>query len=192
MAASPPNERTTMTEVWNEVVNTVQQEFADLPDASQITRVALRLLMAVVLGGLVGYERESRDSSAGLRTHMLVALGAALFVMVPEQAGMEQADLSRVLQGVISGIGFLGAGAVLKMSHDNRIRGLTTAASIWATAAIGVTVGMGREATAIMSTVLTLVILAVLLKVEKRIKRKSQDERASKAMRSCDDDHDAS
>ncbi|MDB6002534.1 MAG: methyltransferase [Rhizobacter sp.] len=180
-----------MTEVWNEVVNAAQQEFTDLPDAGQITRVALRLLMAVVLGGLVGYERESRDSSAGLRTHMLVALGAALFVMVPEQAGMEKADLSRVLQGVISGIGFLGAGAVLKMSHDNRIRGLTTAASIWATAAIGVTVGLGREATAIMSTVLTLVILAVLLKVEKRIKRKSQDARADKAKDPSDDDHDA-
>jgi putative Mg2+ transporter-C (MgtC) family protein len=93
---------------------------------------------------------------------MLVALGAALFVLVPMQAGMSIRDMSRVLQGVVSGIGFLGAGAIIKLSRDREIRGVTTAASIWLTAAIGVAAGMGMEMTAILSTVLALIILALL------------------------------
>jgi putative Mg2+ transporter-C (MgtC) family protein len=146
-----------MHEVWV----TVQQEFSDLPDLTQFTRVCVRLLVAILLGAVLGYEREYRGTGAGLRTHMLVALGAALFVLVPLQAGMEVDDLSRVLQGLISGIGFLGAGAIIKLSRDREIRGLTTAATIWVTAAIGVAAGMGREATAILSTLLTLCILAL-------------------------------
>lgn len=147
---------------WLEVLATIKSEFSDLADASQATTVCVRLLVAVVLGGLLGYERETRGTSAGLRTHMLVALGAALFVLVPLQAGTSIADMSRVLQGVISGIGFLGAGAIIKLSQDREIRGLTTAASIWLTAAIGIAAGMGREMTAILSTVLALIILALL------------------------------
>jgi putative Mg2+ transporter-C (MgtC) family protein len=146
-----------MHEVWV----TVQQEFSDLPDLTQFTRVSVRLLVAILLGAVLGYEREYRGTGAGLRTHMLVALGAALFVLVPLQAGMQVEDLSRVLQGLISGIGFLGAGAIIKLSRDREIRGLTTAATIWVTAAIGVAVGMGREATAILSTLLTLCILGL-------------------------------
>ncbi len=147
---------------WLEVLATIKAEFSDLADASQATTVCVRLLVAVVLGGLLGYERETRGTSAGLRTHMLVALGAALFVIVPLQAGTSIADMSRVLQGVISGIGFLGAGAIIKLSQDREIRGLTTAASIWLTAAIGIAAGMGREMTAILSTILALIILALL------------------------------
>jgi putative Mg2+ transporter-C (MgtC) family protein len=93
---------------------TIQQEFSDLGDVESITRNTLRMLVAVVLGGLLGYERESIGASAGLRTHMLVSLGSALFVLIPLQAGMRIQDLSRVLQGVTAGIGFLGAGAILK------------------------------------------------------------------------------
>jgi putative Mg2+ transporter-C (MgtC) family protein len=93
---------------------------------------------------------------------MLVALGAALFVLVPIQAGMSVSDMSRVLQGVVAGIGFLGAGAIIKLSQDREIRGVTTAASIWLTAAIGIAAGMGMEMTAILSTVLALIILALL------------------------------
>lgn len=147
---------------WFEVIATVKAEFSDLPDVTQATIVCVRLLVAVALGGLLGYERESRGTSAGLRTHMLVALGAALFVLVPLQAGVSVQDMSRVLQGVISGIGFLGAGAIIKLSQDREIRGLTTAASIWLTAAIGIAAGMGREMTAVLSTVLALIILALL------------------------------
>ena len=157
--------------MWERVLQTIGHEFSDIPDAEQATRVALRLIVAVVLGAAIGYERERRDSAAGLRTHMLVALGAALFVLVPEQAGMPQADMSRVLQGVIAGAQKTHAGAVLKMSRNAEVRGLTTAAGIWATAAIGVTVGLGREATALMATVMVVLILSVLYRLERYITR---------------------
>lgn len=151
-----------MSALWTEVWTTIRHEFSDLADAEQVTRACVHLLVAVTLGGLLGYERETKGTAAGLRTHMLVALGAALFVLVPIQAGMSVPDMSRVLQGVISGIGFLGAGAIIKLSQDREIRGVTTAASIWLTAAIGVAAGMGMELTAVLSTFLALIILAVL------------------------------
>lgn len=147
---------------------TVLEEFSDLGSVEGTTRVVLRLLVAVALGGLLGYERESIGASAGLRTHMLVSLGSALFVLIPLQAGMQVEDLSRVLQGVTAGIGFLGAGAILKQTEKNDIRGLTTAASVWLTAAIGVAAGMGREASALVSAVLAFVILSILRRVTKQ------------------------
>jgi putative Mg2+ transporter-C (MgtC) family protein len=146
----------------DEVVETVRSEFSDVPDVAQITRIAVRLLLAAVLGGILGYEREHHGKAAGIRTHMLVSLGAALFVLVPQQGGMALADMSRVLQGVIAGIGFLGAGAILKLKDEEQVHGLTTAASIWMTAAIGIACGLGREATAVFSMLLALLILAVL------------------------------
>lgn len=154
-----------MSTWWDEVLQTIQSEFSDISDPAQLTRVFVRLMMAIILGGLLGYERERRGISAGLRTHMLVALGSALFVLVPLEAGVASADLSRVLQGVITGVGFLGAGAIIKLSHEQEIKGLTTAASVWLTAAIGVAAGMGRESTAILSTLFALFILAVLRRV---------------------------
>jgi putative Mg2+ transporter-C (MgtC) family protein len=153
---------------WEQVWRTIQQEFSDLGDASDITRVCIRLLVAVILGGLLGYERESAGASAGLRTHMLVSLGSALFVLIPLQAGMPLADVSRVLQGVTAGVGFLGAGAILKQHDENQIKGLTTAAGIWLTAAVGVAAGMGREATAVVSALFAIIILS-LLKSQKKI-----------------------
>lgn len=147
---------------WMESWRTIQSEFSDLPDVAEVTRLCLRLLVAVILGGVLGYERERTGADAGLRTHMLVALGSALFVLVPLQAGTNISDMSRVLQGVIAGIGFLGAGAILKSIDDQQVRGLTTAASIWLTAAVGIAAGMGREATAVLSTVFALIILFVL------------------------------
>ncbi len=151
-----------MSDLPGRVLDAALHEFSDLPDAEQLTRVLVRIVVALLLGALIGYERELRQSSAGLRTHMLVALGAALFVLVPQQAGVSDGDMSRVLQGVIAGVGFLGAGAVLKRDDSDQIRGLTTAASIWVTAAIGIAVGMGREATAVIGTVAVLMVLAVL------------------------------
>lgn len=148
-----------MNEWWQEVWNTVAQEFSDLPDAGGVTRITLRLLIAAILGGVLGFEREQKRKAAGLRTHMLVSLGAALFVLTPQQAGVSDADLTRVLQGLVAGVGFLGAGAIVKGSDDAETKGLTTAAGIWLTAAIGVAAGMGREATAVLSTLLALLIL---------------------------------
>ena len=154
---------------------TIQHEFSDLGNVEDITRIVVRLLVAVVLGGMLGYERESVGASAGLRTHMLVSLGSALFVLIPLQAGMEVSDLSRVLQGVTAGIGFIGAGAILKHHQKDDIKGVTTAASVWLTAAVGIAAGMGREASAVLSALFALVILAIL-----RITPKDEATRASK------------
>ena len=147
---------------WEQVWNTVREEFSDLPDAAQVTRVTLRLMVAAILGGVLGYEREKKGKAAGMRTHMLVALGAALFVLIPQQAGVAEADMTRVLQGLIAGIGFLGAGTIIKGQDDEEVKGLTTAAGIWMTAAIGVAAGLGREPAAVLGTILTLVILTVI------------------------------
>lgn len=127
-----------------------------------MTRITLRLVLAAVLGGILGYERELKARSAGVRTHMLVAVGAALFVIGPLQSGMPMSDMSRVLQGIVQGIGFLGAGAIIVRAAQQQIRGLTTAANIWATAGIGVLAGLGLEATAVLATVIVLLILAVV------------------------------
>jgi len=153
-----------LTESWL----TIQREFSDLGNAEDVTILVVRLTVAALLGGLLGYERETIGASAGLRTHMLVSVGSALFVLIPLQAGMEVQDLSRVLQGVTAGIGFLGAGAILKQKERNDIKGLTTAASVWMTAAIGVAAGMGREGTAVLSALFGIVILAILRAPGKR------------------------
>jgi putative Mg2+ transporter-C (MgtC) family protein len=142
---------------------------AGLPDARQFARIVIRLLMAMLLGGIVGFQREHTGKPAGLRTHMLVSLGAALFVISSAESGMTSADLSRVIQGLATGIGFLGGGAILKLSEEHKIRGLTSAAAIWMTAAIGVAVGLGRLWIAILSMLLTWFILAVVENIERRI-----------------------
>ncbi len=149
---------------WHEVWVTLQAEFADVGDAKQLTQITVRLLIAAVLGGILGFEREHKGKAAGVRTHMLVALGAALFVLVPQMSGSQADAMSRVVQGVIAGIGFLGAGTILKNSEgdEGHVKGLTTAAGLWMTAAIGVSAGLGREATAVLSTLLALVIFSVM------------------------------
>ncbi len=139
---------------------TLAAEFSDLRDVEEVTRVAVRLLVAAVLGAILGFERESQGKAAGIRTHTLVAVGAALFVLIPQQAGIPDNDLTRVMQGVIAGIGFLGAGAIIK--RDAEVSGLTTAAGIWMTAAIGMAAGFGREATAVLSTLLAWATLTVV------------------------------
>lgn len=151
-----------MPSLFEEIGRTALKEFSDLHDVSQWTQLFIRLAVTMILSGALGYERESRRSPAGLRTHMLVGLGAAMFVLIPLQSGMMLTDMSRVLQGLIAGIGFLGAGAIIKIDKDREVYGLTTAASLWLTAAIGLAAGMGREATAIISTMLALVILTLL------------------------------
>jgi putative Mg2+ transporter-C (MgtC) family protein len=141
---------------------------AGLPTVEQTTRVAVRLLGATLLSGILGYERERIGKAAGLRTHMMVGLSSAVFVLAPVESGMLIADVSRVVQGVAAGIGFIGAGAILKVTPDKEIRGLTTAAGLWMTAAIGVAAGMGRLGLAIMSVALAWIILAILARLEIR------------------------
>jgi putative Mg2+ transporter-C (MgtC) family protein len=142
---------------------------AGLPDARQLTRIVIRLLVAMLLGAIVGIQREQTGKPAGLRTHMLVSLGAALFVLAPVEAGMNLDGLSRVIQGLATGIGFIGGGAILKLSQEREIQGLTTAAGIWMTAAMGVAVGLGRIGMALLSALLTWFILSVIGKIEHRI-----------------------
>lgn len=148
-----------MSDWWEQITTTVVAEFSDVPDVAQATRIVVRLGVAALLGGLLGWEREHAGKAAGVRTHMLVAMGAALFVLVAQQAGISPADNSRVLQGVIAGVGFLGAGTILKGDAESQVKGLTTAAGIWLTAAIGVAAGLGQEATAVLTTLLALLVV---------------------------------
>jgi putative Mg2+ transporter-C (MgtC) family protein len=154
--------------MWDTIVATLSAEFSDLTDPAALTQVITRIVLATVLAGLVGYERERRGSSAGLRTHMMVGLAVSLLVVASEQSGMDRESVSRVIQGVFAGIGFLGAGAIIKQDASDQVRGLTTAATLWATAAIATAAGLGREGTAIIATLLALPILALLLRLERR------------------------
>ena len=139
------------------------------PDAREAIRVTIRLIAALLAGALIGLQRERSGKAAGLRTHMLVCMGTALFVIAGTQIGMEQDAMSRVIQGLATGIGFLGAGAILKTESTREIHGLTTAAGIWMTAAIGVAVGLGHLGTALIGVLFAWLVLAVVLKLEARI-----------------------
>jgi putative Mg2+ transporter-C (MgtC) family protein len=154
-----------MSDGWQEIWAVVVAEFSDLPTKAEFARVTLRLVIAAALGALLGFEREQSGKAAGMRTHMLVALGAALLVLIPQQMRMSDAELSRIIQGVVTGVGFLGAGTILKSMSPETVKGLTTAAGLWLTAAIGITAGLGREASAVLSTVLALIILHLVPRI---------------------------
>ena len=131
-----------------------------------------RLLLALFLGGVIGWERERKNKPAGLRTHILVSFAAALFVMVPIVLGaVKDGDsIARVIQGVAAGVGFLGAGEIVTYSGEQSrsipVRGLTSAAAIWASAALGVTAGCGLWQLGLMSALLCFLVLRVLKKSE--------------------------
>jgi len=144
------------------------EDILSVPNGPQVIRVVTRVLVAALLGALLGWERQRAGKSAGLRTHMLVALGAALFVLFPAEAGMSIADLSRVIQGVATGIGFIGAGTILKRAEAEHVEGLTTAASIWLTGAIGMAVGAGQVWLSALCAISAWVILFGLAKLEPR------------------------
>jgi putative Mg2+ transporter-C (MgtC) family protein len=150
-------------------MNPGPSEFLQVPAWDHLVLVALRLAAAAVLGGLVGVERELVGKAAGLRTHMLVSLGAALFVLAPAEGGLQEGDVSRIIQGVAAGIGFIGAGTILKRAESGEIEGLTTAASLWLTAAIGVAVAVGPLWLPALSVVGALLILYVLGIVQRRV-----------------------
>ncbi|MBY0525125.1 MAG: MgtC/SapB family protein [Gemmataceae bacterium] len=141
---------------------TIRQEFSDVPDGVAAIRLTVRLLVATFLGGALGWQRAETGKAAGTRTHMLVALGAAMFVFVPQRLGADTDDISRTLQGIIAGIGFIGAGTILKLSQEEKVRGLTTAACIWLTAAVGIAAGLGQLVTAAAITLLAFAILSLL------------------------------
>lgn len=139
----------------------------------------LRLAAAAAIGGAIGFEREMLDKSAGLRTHMLVSLGAALFMvgsilLVYEfNAGpdVSKVDPTRIASTIVTGVGFLGGGIIFK--NEGGVSGLTTAAGLWVAAAIGMAVGAGFYITAVGSGILTLIILVALRRLQERLDIKS-------------------
>jgi putative Mg2+ transporter-C (MgtC) family protein len=134
----------------------------------------IRLLVAATLAAVLGWEREHARKAAGLRTHMLVGIAAALYTGIAELAVSEmpphpggfQADPIRVVQAVAIGIGFLGSGVIFVSRHEDRVQGLTTAASIWATAAIGMAAGLEHYVLAVGATIMLLFVLRVLVRFD--------------------------
>ncbi len=144
---------------------------AGFPDLAQSVRLLVRISMAMLMGAIIGLQRERHGKPAGLRTHILVAMGTALFVIGAIESGMSSDGISRVIQGLTTGIGFIGAGAILKYTNKGEIQGLTSAAGIWATAAVGVAVGLGLLGLAVLSVILIWFVLAGLGYLENRLKR---------------------
>jgi putative Mg2+ transporter-C (MgtC) family protein len=138
-------------------------ELLALPSPGELISAVVRLVVASALGGVLGLERESVGKPAGVRTHMMVALGAALLMLLIVQDGTPS-DASRVMQGIAAGVGFIGAGTILKQRDTGDIVGLTTAASVWLTAAVGVGAGIGRLYLSIIATVCGLLILKAFAK----------------------------
>ncbi|HVF30790.1 MAG TPA: MgtC/SapB family protein [Pyrinomonadaceae bacterium] len=128
----------------------------------------IRLIAAALMGAAIGYERETAGKAAGLRTHILVTTGTAVFILGCIGAGMNNHSdaISRVIQGIVTGIGFVGAGSIIKRESESTVQGVTTSAGIWMAAAIGVTVGLGGLGLALMATALTLVVLRATLYLE--------------------------
>ena len=125
-----------------------------------LSEAVLRLALAAALGGAIGLEREFRHKPAGLRTNMLIALGSALFSIVSVELGSGPGSPDRIAAQVVTGIGFLGAGAILRSGEN--VHGLTTAATIWVNAAIGMAAGLGSYTIAAVGAGITLVVLALL------------------------------
>lgn len=149
------------------------------PNLTEALGVVIRLSLAAVLGGVLGYERERLGKAAGLRTHMLVSMGSALFVVATLQAGAAAGDVTRVVQGIATGIGFVGAGAILKQAEGGHLEvtGLTTASTVWITAGVGMAVGFGQIWLPVVATALGLVILVALGRYEARLGRTPESHR---------------
>ena len=154
--------------LWQELV-------AGLPDNVEIARIVVRLLVATVLGGILGFQRAEAGKAAGMRTHMLLTLGAALVVLLPQLSGMASADSSRVIQGTITGIGFIGGGVILKLSEQHQIVGVTTAASLWLTATVGIAAGAGRLGLAAVGAILAFIILTAVARFEHWMMHRDED-----------------
>jgi putative Mg2+ transporter-C (MgtC) family protein len=145
-----------------------------MTEVNEQLELALRLVVAAVLGALVGLERERRSHPAGMRTHLLVSVGAGAFTVLSiEYFAAPGSDPGRIAAQIVTGIGFLGAGAILK--ERGAIKGLTTAASLWVVAAIGMAAGAGAWGIATATTVIVLVSLWPLREIERRLFPESDD-----------------
>jgi len=149
-----------------------QELTTGFPDRTRLAIVSIRLIAAVLLGGFLGIERERVGKPAGLRTHTIVCLATTLVVLACTEVKMSPDGLSRVIQGIVTGIGFVGAGSILKLSEQREIKGLTTAAGLWMTAIIGIAVGLGALGLAVIGTLLTLLVLVLEHVVDSHITHK--------------------
>jgi putative Mg2+ transporter-C (MgtC) family protein len=137
-----------------------------------------RLGAAALLGGAIGLEREWKGHWAGLRTHMMVAVGCAIFVIAGVSLAKNEGEaVSRIIQGIASGIGFLGAGTILKLDQKQQIKGLTTASSIWLSAALGTAAGLAEYALAVAAAIVSLFVLGVLGPIEKALEHHQETQR---------------
>jgi putative Mg2+ transporter-C (MgtC) family protein len=146
-----------------------------ISDGGDPAVIASRMLLALVFGAVVGWDREQAGKAAGLRTHMMVSVGAATFSLLAfedgaalaEQHGKDFMQPTRVLQGIVGGLGFLGAGSIIKSRSEEDISGLTTAASIWVAGGLGAAAGMGALVTGALGAALAVVILRVARGLER-------------------------
>jgi putative Mg2+ transporter-C (MgtC) family protein len=157
-----PEPNASMDSAFESFWQSLASDFDGFLSVKQWTHLIVRISAACVVGGIVGYQRQRLHKAAGVRTHMLVAVGSAFFVAVPYLDGMSQSDISRVVQGVVTGIGFLGAGVILKPHESRTVKGLTSAACIWYVAALGIACGLGKLIIAATGAVAALVILGLI------------------------------
>lgn len=165
---------------------------SELTKGASVTEVAIRLAIAVLIGGLIGWDRQRSDKPAGIRTHMLVSLGSASFTLLGFEVGEHLSpahgpgfDPTRVLQGVIGGIGFLGAGAIIR--NNGHVSGITTAASVWVAGALGACAGVGAYVLALGTTVMAFAILTGVGLLEQRPGASKRDNGASRSEAEDDD-----
>jgi putative Mg2+ transporter-C (MgtC) family protein len=156
-----------MNILWEELT-------AGLTNDDQLLRVFFRLFAATLLGGLIGLQRVNAKKPAGLRTHILVCLGTTVILLSCSSAALSPEGVSRVIQGIVTGIGFIGAGSILKLSEEHLIHGLTVSVRIWTTAAVGIAIGLGQIGIALITAVLTILVLAVLAALDRRIEKYPQ------------------
>ena len=141
---------------------------------AEVPELGLRLIVAALCGAVIGWNREREDKPAGLRTHMLVSVGSASFTIVMLElihhypgAGTATSDPTRIVQGIATGIGFLGAGSIFR--SGGAVKGITTAAGIWVVGAVGIACGSGLYPVAILTVLLTFIILGLIVRLERKI-----------------------
>lgn len=133
-----------------------------LNSPNDVVTIIIQFVAAIVFGFIIGYDREKAGKAAGIRTYVLVTLGTTVFLITAKSSGLSSDALARVIEGIITGIGFVGAGAILKLNREKDVKGLTTSAGIWMAAAIGVAIGLRAFGIALFATVSTYLILRVL------------------------------
>ena len=154
-----------MNILWEELT-------AGLTNQDHLLRVLVRLFAAILLGGLIGLQRVSERKPSGLRTHILVCLGTTGVLLSCSAAALSLEGASRVIQGIVIGIGFIGAGSILKSSEEHLVHGLTVSVRLWTTAAVGIAIGLGQVGIALITVVLIILVLTVIAASERRIAKR--------------------